>query len=454
MSLVALNRRWLYVAVCWGLLVSSAIAQQSALLAQPYLNRYGLTRGWFAQAPISEQHRLVDVQYHTGEVFALTEGGFVVCYDANTGARRWAVQVGDPRRPYLPLGVGKRAVAVINGSELYAIGRVDYQVPINNLSAEEIRNQERTTNKAKGAKEKAPAVPMRTVPMVGKVIFHTKTEHVASAGPGVSDEAVFVPTLSSMMDHYTLDLDPRVRYTGSVQTDGIMYTPPVASDLGMTWISSRGTIGLCSPSGGKLHYTFRMRGMTHTGSSTRLNQLFAGTNQGELTMFNSQKGEPEWNTSVGVELLQAPIPIDKNVYVLTKNFRLFQLNIADGRENWKAANIRNFMAATPTKVYALDEAGRMVMLDPKTGAIINAMQMPHIDRIIANQYSDQMFFVSESGLIQEIHETSLLARLDYSKPPKPATKPTNKPKPVVPMDTDPASDPFATTGRTSQACGR
>ncbi|MGC4003025.1 MAG: hypothetical protein QM811_07780 [Pirellulales bacterium] len=94
------------------------------LLAQPQLATLGLTRGWFTQAPAgSDGYRVLDAQYHTGELFVLTEAGSLSCFDGATGMRKWHVHVGDPRNNYLPMGIGTNAVAIICGTRLYAVGR-------------------------------------------------------------------------------------------------------------------------------------------------------------------------------------------------------------------------------------------------------------------------------------------------------------------------------------------
>jgi len=422
----------------------ASILAAEPLLAQPAVNRVGLTRGWFAQAPLQlDRYRIVNVEYHSGELFVLTEGGKVACYDGKTGKVNWTIQVGDPRHPYLPLGVGDTAVAVVNGTQLYVIGRKDVKV----IDSSTDVSAEKSTATRKAA---ADLIRYKIVPQIGKLLFQTRVEHVPNAQPAVTDEAVFVSNPSGTIDRYDLGHEKEPRYLGSIQADGNLESPPVVTNLGLAWLSSHGTVGLTTPSGDKVHYTQRSHGSGKFSPAVWGNTLFAITEQGIITAFSTIKGEPTWSNSIGVAPRQSPIAINKSLYVVTVDDRLFRLSTVDGAEIWQVPGIRELLTVTPEKIYAVDQAQRLVILQHETGSQLAAYPLPFFEHKVANRHSDQLFLVTDRGLIQEFHETAAKARQNYMVPKEvAAVEAKEKPKPRVtqPPEGDnppaaPGTDPF------------
>src|SRR5205085_9419715 len=112
-------------------------------------------------------------------LYMLSHRGVLHAIDAETGGTLWATQVGSREKSNDGPGVGKQYVAVVNGSDLYVLDRRD-----------------------------------------GGVAFRKSLGGVASAGPAVGDQWVYVPMLSGSVVAYKL---PDVRL-GAVQ-------PPPAAPL-------------------------------------------------------------------------------------------------------------------------------------------------------------------------------------------------------------------------------
>jgi outer membrane protein assembly factor BamB len=429
------------------LLAANAVAGD-VLLTKPYLQQFGLTRGWYAQAPVAyEQYPLQDAVYHSGEVFILSQAGSLTCFNATTGQQRWTVRVGDPRNPYLPLGVGETAVAVINGSHLYVVGRVDAKVVIE-------KNREFVSAAQSAAKKGVPTVvEYKTIPRVGKVIMEFKTRYVPSGAPAVTSDRVFVPNMSSLIDIYDVSPGKEAGYFCAIQADGMVAGAPIAAGQHCVWLSVKGTLGVTSSevTGPResTAYNYRMRGFGEVPPTSRGNMIFAGTSIGEVSMFSTKLSEPLWTTSIGAKFRTSPIAIGPALYLTTDDYRLFKLNSADGREIWQTAGIRQFVAQSATKVYVIDEIKRLAILDINSGAILRTISIPGDKRVLANPHNDQVFLVSNHGLIEEIHETALKTRLDYTHQELANAEKVDpkKGKPVVPTDpaapASPMADPFA-----------
>lgn len=436
------------LAVCFGLLfsLSSQVTAGDVLLTKPFLRQFGLTRGWYAQAPVAyEQYPLADAVYHSGEVFVLSQAGSLTCFNAVTGEQRWTIRVGDPRNPYLPLGVGDTAVAVVNGSHLYVIGRKDTKVVLE-------KDREFLTSAQSAAKKGVPVVvEYKAIPRVGKIIMEFKTRYIPSGPPAITADRVFVPNMSGLIDVYDMTPGKEGKFYCAIQADGMVAGGPVAAGAHCAWLSVKGTLGVTASEivgpRESTAYNYRMRGFGEFAPTARGNMIFAGTSIGEVSQFSTKVSEPIWVTSVGAKLRTSPIAIGPAVYLTTMDYRLFKLSSADGREMWQTAGIRQFVAQSSTKVYVIDEVKRLAILDLQSGAVLRSIPIPGDKRVLANPHSDQVFLVSNHGLVEEIHEAALLTRLDYTHQELANSEKVDpkKGKPVKPADQPmtPQVDPFA-----------
>lgn len=432
-----------------ALLLSAHAMARDVLLTKPYLQQFGLTRGWYAQAPVAyEQYPVQDAVYHSGEVFILSQAGSLTSFNAVTGEQRWTIRVGDPRKPYLPLGVGESAVAVVNGSHLYVIGRVDAKVVVEK-DREFLSNAQSAAQNA--AKKGQPVtVEYKIVPRVGKVIMEFETRYIPSGPPAVTSNRVFCPNMSGLIDIYDLTPGKEGTYFCAIQADGMVAGGPVAAGNHAAWLSVKGTVGVTSSevTGPResTAFTYRMRGFGEVSPTSRGNMIFAGTSIGEVSQFSTILSEPIWTTSIGAKIRTSPIAIGPALYLTTDDYRLIKLSSVDGREVWQTAGIRQFVAQSATKVYVIDEIKRLAILDINSGAILRSIPIPAEKRVLANAHSDQVFLVSNHGLVEEIHESALKTRLDYTHQALANSEKADpkKPKPVVPVDpAAPTVDPFA-----------
>lgn len=425
-------------------LTGTAIAGD-VLLTKPFLRQFGLTRGWFAQAAVAfEQYPVADAVYHSGELFVLSKAGSLTCFNAVTGEQRWMVRVGDPKNPYLPLGVGDSAVAVVNGSHLYVIGRKDTKVVVE-------KDREFLTAAQSAAKKGQPVViEYKTIARTGKIIMEFKTQYIPSGAPAVTADRVFVPNMSGLIDVYDMTPGKEGKFYCAIQADGMVVEGAVAAGSHCAWLSVKGTLGVTASEvvgpRESTAYNYRMRGTATVPPTARGNSIFAATSIGEISQFSTKLSEPIWTTSIGAKPRQSPIAIGPALYVTTMDYRLFKLNSADGREQWQTAGIRQFVAQSSTKVYVIDEVKRLAILDLQSGAILRSIAIPADKRVLANPHSDQVFLVSDHGLVEEIHESALVTRLDYIPQEVANTEKVDpkKAKPVQPADPmNPPSDPFA-----------
>ncbi len=410
----------------WLLTPVLALAQapRTALIDQTAANRHGLTRAWFASINVGgAQSPIVDIKFDRGTLFVQTGIATTHAIDGETGRTLWVAGVGAARHPSLPLGISESRVAVVNGTTLYVLDRA-----------------------------------------TGQVQFSQSLHGVPSVGAAFSDVAVFVPTITGQVEVYSVEDDDH-RNLANLRIEGRDLTQPATGYLGVAVGSGRGDLGLASLSGTKLTFRFPTNFGFTAAPAAWGSKIYAGNVGGLLYCFNDLSGREAWSYAAGSAITHTPVAFNDAVYVLCEDLTMYRVSADSGREEWAAKNIRSFLAASPTRIYAIDRFGRLAVLSAKTGALVDRVSMPAFPFPVTNNHSDQIFLATERGLIQSLHEVELTKRLEYSPPPKEspkpepagpaassetksvkqaprADKPAAKTKPV-PQPPTPAENPFA-----------
>jgi hypothetical protein len=71
---------------------------------------------------------------------------------------------------------------------------------------------------------------------------------------------------------------------------------------------------------------------------------------------------------------------------------------------WQNQRASQFVAASATRVYAMDAVGRMLVLDGKSGAELGAFFAQESTLRLANGYNDRIYLATPTGLVQCLHE--------------------------------------------------
>src|SRR5262249_14231771 len=132
-------------------------------------------------------------------LYATSERGTVHALDAETGSTRWTTIVGDPRYPTTAAGANDRYVAVCNGSTLCVLL----------------------------ASDGTPAWSRMCVSSPG-------------AGPALSEELVFVPMISGLVE--TFVLDDYKRPLATYKSYGRAMVQPVVSGESVAWPTDQGNL--------------------------------------------------------------------------------------------------------------------------------------------------------------------------------------------------------------------
>ncbi len=347
------------------------------LIDQTAANRHGLKRAWFAYVDVGGgRSPIVDVKFDGGVVFVQSGVATTHAIDGETGRTIWVANVGSPSHPTLPLGIGETRLAVVNGTTLYILSRT-----------------------------------------TGQIEFSKSMRGVPAIAPALTDEAVFVPTTAGQVETYSL-IDDDHRNLANLRLEGRNLTMPAVSDIGVAIGSGSGDLGLANRAGTSVLFRYPTNFGFAAAPTAWGPRVYAGNSGGLLYAFDDVSGAEKWSFAAGSAIVEPPSAFVDAVYVVTEDMAMFRVSADRGREEWMAKNIRKFLAASPTKVYAIDHLQRLAVLSAKSGTLLDRVTLPAFAFPVNNNDSDQIFLATNSGLIQALHEIELPKRLDYRAPKK------------------------------------
>jgi outer membrane protein assembly factor BamB len=444
------------------------------LVSQSAIERHGLTRAWFAQLPLAGvRTRIVAVVPDDDLLLISTTAGGVHAVDAETGRIVWSTQVGDPRQPTLrPAGNGSPAFRKAHwkpegmAKPAAAPVKADAAAPVAAPAAEVAAPAGAPADAKMPAGD--TAVPMANNLVVAVVNgttlylldradgrphtdgksrqpWHVELRNLPKNGPMVTDENVYVPTANGHIETYAInDLKAGVTY---VTSSGRNELPPVVSGQRVAWISDKGTVHITLPDGVTPKFEVDLGGPATAQVAVHAPYVFAANSDGYLFCIRETEGAVLWSFATGSPIRHAPVAVRDVVYALPEDAGVFCISAADGHEEWVNANPRQFLAASPTKVYTVDRWNRMLVLDGKAGGTLDTIPLPQDVRPLTNPQTDRILLSSDTGMLQCLHETAMSEPAYYTTPkialpPKPTPPPTvAKPKTETPDADKPKPEP-------------
>ena len=356
-------------------------------------------------------------------LYVTTDNGTLHAIDAETGATRWVVDVGQSDFPTLSPAANDDFVAAVNGITLYVFHADD-----------------------------------------GRLAWSRRLRHAAGAGPAVTPLFVHVPMVPGLVETFHLvntDYPARV-----YQSFGRAVLQPRTSVASLIWATDRGFVYVAN--GDQPGVRFRLETQAEVvAPPTWLapNRILATSLDGDVYAADEFTGSLVWRFSTGEPIGHSPVGVNDDVYVITNNYNMFRLSAQSGGYGpspiWTAPRLRKFLAASKDRLYCLDYTGRLAILDRATGGRVATLPIGFLEIETLNHLTDRIFFVTRTGLVQCFHE----AGLDYpvihnaggsAAPAAPAVKQQGlapakaPPAGEAPMDADPfgggGADPFGGAG--------
>jgi outer membrane protein assembly factor BamB len=213
----------------------------------------------------------------------------------------------------------------------------------------------------------------------------------------------------------------------------------------VSWTTEKGYYYVADPAAKGIRYRIETRGPIQSRPAYWTPNLYACSTDGSMYAVNEFTGKITWKYSVGDAIYASPVAIEDKVFVVSETSGLYCLDAKAGAVIWNAAGIRQFVSASPSRVYAIDQLGRLAVLDAKRGARLGSMPLEGISLKVVNSQSDRIYLVSDTSLVQCLRQTDLKTPLVYAAPPPPPVvdeadkpkRPVSKP-PATPAE--PAED--------------
>lgn len=432
---------------------STTVAGQ--LIPETTAARHGLTLAWFNQVQFDQTRgRVEHVVLHEGTLLVTTSRAMLHAMDAETGQTLWLQRVGRPEHPTLAPNTNKELVAVVNGSQLYVLRRD-----------------------------------------TGKLLWNTQLSSAPAAGPALSDQRVYVPMLSGMVQSFRLlrDYEPaaepdkpegkkatakelgeqeaRRREASQVdvpltcQSWGQATAAPLIIRQNETqeraaWPTDRGVlfvgqIDRKDPRGFLLLYRMDAAGgivgtpsylPPHPQVAGPTGAIFLSSRDGYVYAAREDDGSSMWRFPAGEPINQPAVAIDTCVYASTQLGGLYCLDAQKGAQLWWTPQIKRFVARSKNRVYASNKTGQLQILDARNGARLDTLLTHNLPFQPTNTETDRIYLASADGLIQCLREIDLVTPLRYNVPPKVETKDAKGEKPAAKKPAEDAggvqADPF------------
>ncbi|MCL2005610.1 MAG: PQQ-binding-like beta-propeller repeat protein [Planctomycetaceae bacterium] len=120
--------------------------------------------------------------------------------------------------------------------------------------------------------------------------------------------------------------------------------------------------------------------------------------------IDARTGNVRWRYPTQGQLLEPIAVIGKDVYAPTSTGVMHAFDLLTGEERWAVQNVQRFVSASQNRIYVIDRRGRLVCLDRATGQSIFAYDVRRFDHILFNMETDQIFLLTDTGLIQCLRE--------------------------------------------------
>jgi PQQ-like domain len=368
------------------------------LLPQEELRQLGLVRAWFAQVRLDRsRNHLERAVLDDDQLTVLTNAGVVQQLNALTGETLWVAPIGNENYPSLGPACSDKYVALVNGSTLYVLDRVD-----------------------------------------GRPVLIRRIGGAPGAAPAISSNHVFVPLLNGRIEGYPL-MNEKQLTPWYYQSYGRTMVAPLATPESIVWATETGYLYV----GNSVKPGMRFR--LETGSEIvapptyRKPFVYVAATSGEVFAMQEMTGAREWKYASGFPVTRAVAPVGERVFATSEEPRLHCIDAKSGGAVWEAPHVSQFAAASKQRVYGVDDLGAFVVLDGAKGTLLGRIVTDHLIKSLVNDQTDRVYLISDNGLVECLREADAKEplyhnpKVEESKKDETGSKPAGtapKPKPL------------------------
>jgi len=386
-------------------LMCAAARLDAQLISQPTAMRHGLTRAWYNQVPIdTSRAKLAHWVLHKDILLVQTSAGLLTAIDAETGGTRWTNRLNKDGAPSAAPAANDTTVCAVCGDMLYVYDRI-----------------------------------------TGRTLWERKLSSTVNSGLVMNEDRVFFTMSNGWMESFTLEDNRKGEW--HYASKGGSYSTPVLTRDSVAWANDRGLLNASQFDTAKLSFQFETDMPMAGGLAFQAPFIFMGVKDDNIYAIGARRGrklgQVIWRFYTGGVINFSPAPIGNNLYVTTSDAGMYCLKIgyiadsAEARKKgaveaeipaggmveqtggtpiWWQSRAYQFLSASKTRVYASDVAGRLLILDGKSGAIQGSLLIPELNRRLANTQTDRIFLANNEGFVQCLRETDLVKPLLHLAP--------------------------------------
>lgn len=312
------------------------------------------------QNPKLTEHTVPDVT-----LYIATDRGVVHALDGETGRTRWAQTVGKTNHPTLEPAANDRYVAIVNGSNLFILSAID-----------------------------------------GRTVWQRQLKGAPGAGGAITTDLVHVPMVNGMMESYRIT-DQKFG-SSMFKSHGRAMIQPTATDRSVCWPTDRGHVYVGHGDKPGVRYRLEANDTILAPVTYKApNQLFIASLDGYVYRAHEMNGDIIWRFSAGESLSQQPLVTEDAVYAVSNYGNLYRISMVNGTEKWSAPRVKSILSASKDRLYCSGDAGKLLVIDMKSGARLATFDGNGINLRYNNVQSDRIYIGTTSGVIQCLHETGL-----------------------------------------------
>lgn len=362
---------------------SPAVAQRTSLVgarlpSEDMLNHYGLTRAWWSYATMnSHRDHLLHLTLDEFNFYAQASSGLVTAFDAETGKRLWAAQIGGSDRASYPLTFNDELLFVVNGMKLFAVQKFD-----------------------------------------GNIRWDLSLPAQPTTSP-VSDEfRVYMGFMDGSCYAFDLALIDELNATGMLpqwsgnaivwryKTSKSIIVPVVPAGDVLAFASQNGSLYSVTAEKRDLNFQFETDAKLSAPMALYDNWLLVASEDYNFYAVDIRNGATPWQMTAGLPIRREPRVILGNVYLSPERGGMYKMTAETGKIQWHHPRAEELFAVSPHRVYASDDLNNLLILSRGTGATLGIIPLPKFTHRVVNDRTDRIYMATSAGLILGLHETN------------------------------------------------
>jgi|GEM_PF-343112 len=427
------------LAILFGGLSGSVQAQrlsQGELPTARMLSRFGLERAWWSQATMDiRRDRVRHLALGEDNVYVQSTAGTVTAFDADTGVKRWARQLGRKDDPSFQAVANDDVVLVVAGLKVFALDKFD-----------------------------------------GNVEWELELTKAPSTSPAIDRDQVYLGTLDGSVFAYDLkkirelhEEDRLPQWSGVAlnwryKSAKIITAPPVTNQLVVNFASQDNSLYSLTATDRKLLWQLETdrpvsaplgtgtidedrdrdgeldpgEDLNDDNALGTFDVIFLASEDFNVYCLNRTTGNILWQFVSGLPIRKAVRNIGDSVYIFPHGEGVFCVDKRTGIRQWWLPGVIDFVGATRSLVFLTDQTNNLVVVNRSSGYVVGVMPLKGFTVRYGNELTDRLIMATETGLTVCIREAGQEFPTYHAHPERQPILPEFAPD--NPEDDEPAED--------------